>query len=92
MYIFRKEGGRVSAKKEENEWVFSISDNGIGIDTNLSDKIFTMFGKLHDSKEYEGYGIGLSTCKNIVVAHGGRIWFESEVGKGSTFYFTIPDR
>ena len=79
----------ISAKREENEWVFSVRDNGIGINPKHTDRLFTIFRRFHGRK-YPGVGIGLSVCKRIVEHHNGRIWVESETGKGSTFYFTIP--
>jgi PAS domain S-box-containing protein len=91
---FRKEGVQpkihVSSKTEDNKYVFSVSDNGIGLEEEYNDKIFEVFKRLHSIGEYQGAGIGLAVVKRIIDRHGGRIWVESELDKGSTFYFTIP--
>jgi light-regulated signal transduction histidine kinase (bacteriophytochrome) len=80
----------ISTHKEGGFHVFTISDNGIGIDTQYAEKIFLVFQRLNTTSEYPGTGIGLAICKRIVERHGGRIWIESEIGKGSNFSFTIP--
>jgi PAS domain S-box-containing protein len=80
----------VSNDEKNNEYVFKVSDNGIGMESKYTDKIFEVFKRLHTIDEYKGAGIGLAISKRIVERHGGRIWVESSLGKGSTFYFTLP--
>ena len=80
---------RVSAEKPGPDWVFSVQDNGMGIDAKYHERVFAVFQRLHSRKAYPGTGIGLAICRRIVDRHGGRIWFESEPGKGTTFYFTL---
>lgn len=82
----------VTAERQAQAWSFSIEDNGIGIDTAFTDRIFTIFQRLHGREEYQGTGIGLAVVKKIVERAGGRIRMESEVGEGSTFIFTVSDR
>jgi len=80
----------VSAKERESDWVITVQDNGIGFDPKYAQEIFLPFKRLHGQQEFPGTGVGLAICRRIVEAHGGRIWAESEPGKGSRFHFSLP--
>jgi signal transduction histidine kinase len=80
----------ISAESRQEAWQFAIRDNGIGIPEKYHNKLFILFERLHSRDTYPGTGLGLALCKKVIERHGGRIWVESEFGKGSTFYFTLP--
>jgi PAS domain S-box-containing protein len=83
---------QVTAERNESGWKLAVRDNGIGIEAKHHERIFEIFLRLHTNDKYPGTGIGLAVCRRIVLRHGGRLWVESQIGHGSTFYFTLPDR
>jgi PAS domain S-box-containing protein len=82
----------ISARRQEGEWVISVRDNGIGFDPGQAERIFGLFKRLHRDDEYPGTGLGLAICRRIIERYGGKMWAESELGKGSTFHFSLPQR
>ena len=80
----------IGAEPENDCWRFSVQDNGIGIAPRFHEQVFGLFKRLHSAQEYPGTGIGLAICQKLVERYGGRIWLESDEGRGTTFFFTLP--
>lgn len=80
----------IKAQRQENEWIVSVRDNGIGFESSQAEHIFGLFKRLHSEAEYQGTGMGLAICKRVIERYGGRMWAESELSIGSTFFFALP--